>query len=160
MECDGFHPKVLLSVTKEMRGEIVEFLEKLERCGKWPQHAFTTMLFLIPKNVARERPIALMPTLIRCSCHLQHPNPHGSSAVTLPLEELKKPCGNFDGNGKIQWKCKGRRSRSGGFGTGPSEGLRACELPGGLGLGDALQVPNEDLADALWVLRAPEASAV
>ena len=57
--CDGFHPKVPLDVTKETRGEILEFLEKLEQSGKWPQQACTT------KNVTSERPIALMPTLIR-----------------------------------------------------------------------------------------------
>ena len=33
--------------------------------GKWPQQACTTMFFLIPNNVTSERPIALMPTLIR-----------------------------------------------------------------------------------------------
>ena len=33
--------------------------------GRWPQQACTTMFFLIPKNVSSERPIALMPTLIR-----------------------------------------------------------------------------------------------
>ena len=63
--CDGFHPKVPLDLTKETRGEIVEFLEKVEQSGKWPQQACTTMFFSIPKNVTSERPIALMPTLIR-----------------------------------------------------------------------------------------------
>ena len=63
--CDGFHPKASLDLTKEMRGEIVEFLEKVEQSGKWPQQACTTMFFLIPKNVTSERPIALTPTLIR-----------------------------------------------------------------------------------------------
>ena len=62
--CDGFHPEVLLDLTKETRGEIVKFLEKVEQSGTWPQQACTTM-FLIPKNVTSERPIALMPTLIR-----------------------------------------------------------------------------------------------
>ena len=37
---------------------------KWSRVGKWPQQACTTM-FLIPKNVTSERPVALMPTLIR-----------------------------------------------------------------------------------------------
>ena len=46
--CDGFHPKVPLDMTKEPRGEIVEFLEKVEQSGKWPQQACTTMFFLIP----------------------------------------------------------------------------------------------------------------
>ena len=62
--CDGFHPKVPLDLTKETRGEIVEFLEKVEQSGKWRQQACTMMFFLL-KNVTSERPIALMPTLIR-----------------------------------------------------------------------------------------------
>ena len=61
--CDGFHPKVPLDLTKETRGG--EFLEKVEQSGNWPQQACTTMFFLILKNVTKERPIALMPTLIR-----------------------------------------------------------------------------------------------
>ena len=43
----------------------MEFLEKVEQSGKWPQQACMTMFFLSPKNVTRERPIALKPTLIR-----------------------------------------------------------------------------------------------
>ena len=31
--CGGFHPKVPLDLTKETRGETVEFLEKVERSG-------------------------------------------------------------------------------------------------------------------------------
>ena len=46
-------------------GKIVEFLEKVELSGRLPQQACTTMFFLMPKNVTSERPIALMPTLIR-----------------------------------------------------------------------------------------------
>ena len=34
---------------------MVEFLENLEQCGKWPQQACTTMFFLIPKKVTSER---------------------------------------------------------------------------------------------------------
>ena len=48
-----------------MRGEVVEFLEKVEQSGKWPQQACTTTFFLIPKNLTSEMPMALMPTLIR-----------------------------------------------------------------------------------------------
>ena len=43
----------------------MDFLEKVEQSGKWPQQACTTMFFLIPKNVTGERLIALLPTLIR-----------------------------------------------------------------------------------------------
>ena len=41
--CDGFHPKVRLDLTKETRGKVVEFLEKVEQSGRWPQQAYTTM---------------------------------------------------------------------------------------------------------------------
>ena len=63
--CDGLKPKVLLDLTNETRGAVVEFLEIVEQNGKWPQQACTMMFFLIPKNVTSERPIALMPMLIR-----------------------------------------------------------------------------------------------
>ena len=61
----GFQPKVPLDLTKETRGDIVEFLEMVEQSGKWPQQSCTTMFlcttfFLIPKNVTSERPIALI----------------------------------------------------------------------------------------------------
>ena len=65
VDCDGFHPEVPLVLTKETREELMEFPEKVEQSGKWRQQACTTMLFLIPQNVTSERPIALMPTLIR-----------------------------------------------------------------------------------------------
>ena len=54
-----------MDLTKVTRGQIVELLEKVDKSGKWPQQVCTTMFFLIPKNVTSERPIALMPTLIR-----------------------------------------------------------------------------------------------
>ena len=41
----------------------MEFLEKVEQSGRWPQHACTKRFFLIPMNVTSERPIAFMPTL-------------------------------------------------------------------------------------------------
>ena len=65
MGCDGFHPKVHLDLTKETRGKVLEFLEKVEQSGRWPQQACTTVFFLIPENVTSERPIALLPTLTR-----------------------------------------------------------------------------------------------
>ena len=65
VECDGIHPKVPLDLTKEARSEVVQFLEEVGQSGKWPQHACTTMFFLIPKDVTSGEPIALMPTLIR-----------------------------------------------------------------------------------------------
>ena len=43
----------------------MDFLEKVEQCGMWPQRACTTMFFLIPKNISSDRHIALLPALIR-----------------------------------------------------------------------------------------------
>ena len=37
------------------------------------------------------------------------------------------------------------------LGAGSGEGLRAGQSTSGLGLGDVLQLPEEDLAGALWV---------
>ena len=73
--------------------------------------------------------------------------------------------GSIDGDGEVQirepnkqcgkywWKWKdltgeagSRRSRSFGLGAGPGEGLRAGQSSCGVGLGDALQFPKEDLA--------------
>ena len=44
-----------------------------------------------------------------------------------------------------------RRSGSGGHCSEPGEGFRARQPPCGVGLGDALQLPMEDLAGALWI---------
>ena len=57
--CDRFHPQVLLDISKETRGDIVKFFEKVEQCVRWPHQACTTMILLIPKNVTSESPIAL-----------------------------------------------------------------------------------------------------
>ena len=57
--CDGFRPKVSFYLTREIRDEVVEFWEKVEQCGKWPQQACTTMFFLVPKNGTSEHPIVL-----------------------------------------------------------------------------------------------------
>ena len=43
--CDGIHPKVPLDSENETRGDVVELLEKVEPCGKWPQQAREAMFF-------------------------------------------------------------------------------------------------------------------
>ena len=50
--------------------------------------------------------------------------------------------GNFVVDGEVQIPS--------GLGPGPGEGLRAGESPCGVGVGNALQFPKEDLAGALW----------
>ena len=67
---------------------------------------------------------------------------------------------NIDGDSKIYWQSKRRGSRTSGLGSGPGKGLRACQPPCGSGLGDAFQLPKEDLASAVRLLRAPEACTI
>ena len=61
--CDSFHPKVPLDLTEEARGGWWK-----SWCGtKWEMAATSLYddVFLNSANVTSERPIALMPTLIR-----------------------------------------------------------------------------------------------
>ena len=61
-----FHPKVPLDLSKDTRGEILGILGESGQCGRWPPQACKKMFFLqIPKSVTSERPIALLPTMIR-----------------------------------------------------------------------------------------------
>ena len=66
----------------------------------------------------------------------------GSSADSLETS---------DGNGEVQIPSRRRRFGNSGLGAGLS-----CNL----GLGDAFQLPMDDIAGAVWFLRAPKASAV
>ena len=43
--CDVFHSEVFLDISKESRGEVVEFLAKVEQRGRWPERGCTTMFF-------------------------------------------------------------------------------------------------------------------
>ena len=113
--CDGFRPKVLLDLTKETRGEIAKFLENAKQSGYWPQQACTTMFFLILENVTSERPIALMPTLIRWWEALRAPEvakwhqkyrikwQTTESIGTLQMAEMEEPNRRC---GKYCWKWK------------------------------------------------------
>ena len=157
-------PKFFLDLTKETRGEIVEFLEKVEQSGKRPQQACTTMFILISKNVTNERPIALMPTLIRWWEALRAPE------VTKWQMEYRVDWCAIDGSGGAQqtvWeilvdmerfsgKAKAEEQGAVALVLRLGEGIRACQLPGGLGLGDTLQFPKEDLVGPLRLFPAPE----
>ena len=58
---------------------------------------------------------------------------------------------------RFKYRVGTRRFGSGGLGSGPGEGLRAGQPSCAVGVGDALQLPKEDLASAVRVLRASEA---
>ena len=70
-----------------------------------------------------------------------------------------------DGLGRYRWQEWGSPANSVGNVDGNGEillqkGFRAGQPPGGLGLGDRLQYPKEDLAGALRLFGAPEEGAV
>ena len=112
---DGFHSKFHLGIDTRNEGNIVEFLEKVEQSGKWPQQTCTTMFFLIPKDVTSERPIALMPTLIRWWEALtalevakwQQKILWIGTLLTGEMEEPSKQCGKFC------WRWKGLMVKQG-----------------------------------------------
>ena len=60
--------------------------------------------------------------------------------------------GGLDEDGDVQILCRGRRMGSSGSGAGLGKGFRASQSPCGVGLGDALQLPEEDVAGAMRVL--------
>ena len=128
-----------------------------------------TMFFLIPKNVTSERPLALMPTLIRWWEAMR------ASEVMKWQQRYRIEWDAFGGrnggaqrtawerlmgHGKVQISSGRRRFGSGGPGSEPGGGTRAGRSPCGVGLGDALQLPEEGLAGAVWVFRASEAGAL
>ena len=128
--CDGFQPKVSLDVTKETRGETVEFLKKVlkkvEQSGKLPQQACTTIFFLIPKNVTSERPIALMLMLIRWWEALR------ASEVAKWQQKCRVDCDATDGrNGGVQrtvWEVLMKMDRFGGRAKAEDRGAVALVL--------------------------------
>ena len=107
-----------------------------------------------PKNVTSERPIALVPTLIRWWEALRAPE------VAKWQQKYRVDWDATDGrNGgaqrtvwevlmemeRLEWKGKSTRSRSCGLGPRPGEGIRASQPSSGLGLGDAFQLSRKML---------------
>ena len=52
------------------------------------------------------------------------------------------------------------KAKARGLGPEPGRALRASESPCGVGLGNALQLPKEDLSSVLQLFRAPEEGTV
>ena len=162
--CDSFQPKVPLNLTKEMRGGIVEFLKKVEQSGKCPQQACTMMFLLIPKNVTSERPIALIPTLIRWWEALRAPE------VAKWHQKFRVDWDATDGRDGGAWEVLVEMERFNGKAKAEEQGAVVLVLdlaeaferqpPSGLGLGNTHQLPKEDLTSALRLFRAPEECTV
>ena len=121
---------------------------------EWPQEACTTMFFLIPKSVTSERPIALMPTLIRWWEAVRAPEvAKWQQMYRVDWDATDGRKGGAQRTVWEMWKSKGRRSRRLGLGLGPGEDFRESQSPSGLGLRDTLQLPKKDFAGALCVKR-------
>ena len=131
---------------------MVEFL-KVAQSGRWPQQACTALFFLVPKNVTKGLPMALVPAIIRWREALRAPEV--AKWQHKYLVEWDVTDGRNGGAQRIVWEFLMEMERfkfRGGLGSAPGEG--------DLGLGDSLQFPKEDTAGAVRVLRASEASAV
>ena len=132
-------------LAEETRNEVAEFMEKVEQCGKWPEQVCTTMFFLILKDITSERPIALMPTMIRW-------------CEALRASEMEK----WHYKHRIDWDTRDRRNGGGAQRT-------VCEIlwemekfkcPEGQYLGvwaTHSHFPKKILRGALRVLRASAA---
>ncbi|CAK0864356.1 unnamed protein product, partial [Prorocentrum cordatum] len=62
---DRWHPSMLLGASDAAHWTLLQILREVERTLVWPQHAATVIFFLIPKSVAVDRAIGLLPTLVR-----------------------------------------------------------------------------------------------
>ena len=112
--------------------------------------------FLFPKNITRERPVALMPAMIRW-----WEAPRMPEVVKWQYKYgIECDATGSVGDGEVQMSRRTKRSGSSRPGLGPGEGLGTGQSPCGLGLGDALRFSEEDFAGAKRVLRAPEAGSV
>ena len=159
--CDGFHPKVLLDLTNETSAEIM--------VGHWPQQACTTMFFLIPKNVTSERPIALMPTLIRWWEAMRAPEVakwqlkyrvdwdatdgrNGGSQRTVweMLMEMKRFCG----------KAKEEDQGAVALVLDLAKAFERASLPVVWAWADALQLPEEDPCECFAVVSSTRGGSV
>ena len=153
--CDGFHPKVPSNLTKETRGGIVEFLEKVEQSGNWPQQACTTMFFLIPKNVTSERPIALMPTLTRWWEALRAPE--------VAKWQWRSPTNcvrNFDGMDRFSGHAKGVDQGAVALVLDQAKVFERVSLPVVWAWATHFSFPRKTSRVLLWLFRATEEGAV
>ena len=142
--------------------------ERKERpCGEWMLRMRPRVEKSWTSKVTSERPIALMPTLILWWEALRAPEVvkwHQKYRVDWDATDGRnggpsKRCGKFcwrrkKSIGKQREKIKGLWPWAWTWRRPSSESV--CSV----GLGDALQLPEEDTAGAMRVLRAPEVSAV
>ena len=120
----------------------------MERSEKWPQQACTTMFFLIPKNVTSERPIALKPTLIRWWEAEDQKWQSGSRSIaligTLPTGEMEELSG----------RAKAEDRGAVALVLDLAKAFERVSLP------VVWAWATQDIAGAVRLFRAPEASAV
>ena len=137
--------------SKDTRGDIVKFVDKVEHCGRWPQQAFTTIT-------------ALCPTLIRWWEWLRAPE------LSRWQERHRvgwDTTGGRDGGAqRTVWKTLLEMERLD-YRVGDMDHTvvldlaRTCQSPSCVGVDDALQQSHQnDFASAVWPLQAPAEGTV
>ncbi len=62
---DRMHPRVFANVADATRGAVADVLEKAEACLAWPSQVELLICALIPRGGGGDRPIFVMPSIIR-----------------------------------------------------------------------------------------------
>ena len=137
----------------------MNFLEKVEQCGRRPHQACTTMIFFLLKNVTSERPIALLLTLIRWRKWLRAPEVSRWQEVhrvgwdaTDGRNGVAEPTvwATLLGMDRFDYRAGETDQRAITLFLDLAKAVGRVESSSGVGLDDAL-LPKEDFACALRV---------
>ena len=89
---DCIHPRTLLLLPTAGLQAVVDMLKAIERSGAWPEHQRHIMYFLILKANGKDRPVGLLPSLIRVWEAIRAPVlwawPVSYTHLTLPTKRI------------------------------------------------------------------------
>ena len=138
---------------------MVKFSEKVEQCGKWPQEACTFFFEKKKKNATSERPNALLPTLVWWDWLRALESKKGTA---LEWDATDGRNGGAERIAETLLEMKFFDYTAGQMDQGAitlvldlAKALGRC-----VGVGDALQCHQEDLAGAMWLFQAPTTESV
>ena len=106
---DAIHPSVWSRISVKGKQLYTNLLNDVERTLTWPAQIQTLIYFLVPKTPTGERPIGLMPSIVRV------------------WERMRKPILDqwmISQTRSYDWACKGPFGRNGSMAT-PGSGGRA-----------------------------------
>ena len=90
---DAIHPAMWSRVSEKGKQLYTDLLNDVERTLTWPAQIQTLMYFLVPKTPIGERPIGLMPSIVRVWERMRKP---------ILDQWMVSPTRSYD------WACKGR----------------------------------------------------